>query len=255
MIQTRLTTRLQIKSLSSMQFDGHGSIFGNVDLGGDVVMPGAFKRTLAEHKSENTLPAMFWMHDVTRVPGKWLDMSEDNMGLATKGELAPTDLGKEIHILLKMDAVSGLSIGYVPKQVDYSSDGVRMIYDADLMEVSIVSLPMNPKAQILHVKSRLSALGEYVPRDDEIAEIKRECEHFLRNKGFSKKMSCKYASNLFTGIGEIPIPDIVESVTLETPSEKNGVTPDEVEVIAGLSEFHEKQLLYDMEKYFTRIFR
>lgn len=251
----RLTTSLEIKSLSNMQFEGHGAVFGNVDLGGDVILPGAFKRTLALHKAQDTLPAMFWMHDMSRIPGKWLDMVEDDKGLVTKGELAPTDLGKEVHTLLKMDAVRGLSIGYISKEFDYNTDGVRVIRDVDLLEVSIVSIPMNPKAQIQHVKSRLSAMGEYVPRDDEMAELKRECEHFLRTKGFSKKMACRYAANLFNGSGETPEPKSGHSETLEPNRELPGETPDEIEVNAGLSDFREKHLLYDMEKRFSRIFR
>jgi hypothetical protein len=82
-----LTVSLEIKSLSDREFDGHGSIFGNVDLGGDIVLPGAFKRSLAQHRKEGSLPQMFWMHDPSRVPGKWLSMSEDEDGLAVKGVL------------------------------------------------------------------------------------------------------------------------------------------------------------------------
>lgn len=253
MNQVRLTTSLEIKALSNMQFEGHGSVFGNVDWGNDVVLPGAFKRTLAEHKSEGTLPAMFWMHDPSRVAGKWLDMHEDDRGLVTKGELAPTDLGKEIHTLLKMEAVKGLSIGYIPTMVDYNADGVRLIKEVDLLEVSVVSIPMNPKAQIAHVKSRLSAIGEYVPREDELAELKRECEHFLRGKGFSKKMARQYATNLFVGSGET-LESKIDPGTPAVNRELPGETPDEIEVIAGLSDFREKQIAYDLEKRFKRIF-
>jgi len=238
-----------------MQFEGHGAIFGNVDWGGDVILPGAFKRTLAWHKSEDTLPAMFWMHDRSRVPGKWLDMIEDEKGLATKGELAPTDLGKEVHTLLKMEAVRGLSIGYLPKEVDFTADGVRVVKDVDLLEVSIVSIPMNPKAQIQHVKSRLSAIGEYVPREDELAELKRECERFLRGKGFSKKMACRYAANLFNGSGEIPEPKTGPGATPEPGRELHGETPEEIEVNAGLSGFRERLTSYDLDQRLKRIFR
>ena len=75
-----LSFPLEIKALSARQFEGHGSIFGNVDLGGDVVMPGAFKTTLAEHKAADSMPSMFWMHAPDQVPGAWLDMSEDAQG-------------------------------------------------------------------------------------------------------------------------------------------------------------------------------
>ena len=260
MTPVRRTTRLEIKSLSSMQFDGHGAVFGNVDLGGDVILPGAFKRTLAEHKANGTLPAMFWMHRETSVPGKWLEIAEDDRGLPVKGELAPTELGKEIHTLLKMDAVGGLSIGYlpVPGQVEYEADGVRILKEVDLFEVSIVAIPMNPKAQIAHVKSRLSARGEYVPTDQEVAELKREAERYLRSRGFSKSMAMMCAANLFK--------DFDASAMLESNGDQRGdpdgqskstpsATPDELEVISGLTGFKERMLLSDLDRSFQRIFR
>lgn len=105
-----LTTTLEVKALNKREFEGYGSVFGNKDWGNDVVMPGAFSKTLSEHKGDGTLPMMFWMHDPSRIPGKWLTMEEDERGLYVKGTLAPTDLGNEIHTLLGMKAVSGLSI-------------------------------------------------------------------------------------------------------------------------------------------------
>lgn len=249
------TTALEIKSLSDREFDGHGSIFKNVDLGGDIVLPGAFKRSLSEHKQANSLPQMFWMHDPSRVPGKWLDMSEDSKGLVVKGVLADTDLGNEIHTLLKMDAVRGLSIGYVTKDQDYDSQGNRLIKEADLWEVSVVSLPMNPRAQVAHVKSRLSARGEYVPTDCELAEIKRDTERFLRSKGLSRTISMRYAADVLDDLfsaEEIPAGKN-SSETLET-ADTSCATPDEIEVITGLSEFNAKQLSYDLDKHLKRIF-
>src|SRR6056297_3020635 len=76
-----LTIPLQIKNLEQREFEGHGSIFGNIDLGGDIVMPGAFKRSLAQHANAGSMPQMFWMHDPSRVAGKWVGMSEDEKGL------------------------------------------------------------------------------------------------------------------------------------------------------------------------------
>ena len=58
-MQTHLTVPLEIKQLSAREFEGHGSVFGNEDLGGDVVMPGAFERSLAQHKASGSLPQMF----------------------------------------------------------------------------------------------------------------------------------------------------------------------------------------------------
>ena len=197
-MKSNLTIPLQIKSLSNREFEGHGSIFGNEDLGGDVVVPGAFKRTLAQHRKSESLPQMFWMHDPSRVPGKWLSMSEDHDGLKVKGVLADTPLGNEIHELLKMDAVKGLSIGYRTIDQDFDEDGKRLLKEIELWEVSVVSLPMNPLAQVAHAKSQLSAVGEYVPTS-------REFERTLRDVGCSQKVAKTIISKVFDG-GERDVP-------------------------------------------------
>jgi HK97 family phage prohead protease len=185
-----LTVPLEVKRLSDREFEGYGSIFGNVDLGGDVVVPGAFKRSLAQHQKSGSLPALFWMHDPSRVAGKWVDMSEDKNGLRVKGVLADTPLGNEIRTLLQMEAVKGLSIGYRTLDQDFDKDGNRLIKEAELWEVSVVSLPMNPLAQVVHAKSRLSAVGEYVPTP-------REFERILREVGCSHSVSKRIVSKMF----------------------------------------------------------
>jgi HK97 family phage prohead protease len=187
-----LTIPLEVKGLNNREFDGHGSIFKNVDLGGDIVVAGAFKRSLAQHKSTGGLPAMFWMHDPGKVPGKWVDMDEDAHGLAVKGVLAPTPLGDEIHTLLKMKAVTGMSIGYRTLDHDYDSDGNRLIKEAELWEVSVVSLPMNPLAQVVHVKSQLSARGEFVPSI-------REFETILRDVGCGQSVAKRIIAKVYDG--------------------------------------------------------
>ena len=190
MNQQYLTVPLEIKSLSARQIEGHGSVFGNVDLGGDVVIPGAFKKSLNRHKQAGTMPQMFWMHDPSRVPGAWVDAKEDSYGLALVGTLADTELGNEMRTLANMKAVRGLSIGYQALDVDYDKDGNRLLKEIDVWEVSLVSLAMNPLARIEASKSRLSAAGEYVPSE-------REFERFLREHGYSKGVARSMVSKVF----------------------------------------------------------
>lgn len=184
-----LTLPLEIKALSKRQFEGHGSMFGNVDLGGDVVLAGAFKGSLKEHKSNGTLPQLFWMHQPDRVPGKYIEMEEDDKGLYVKGELADTELGNEMHTLLNMKAVRGMSIGYQTKDYSYDKEGNRLLKELDLWEVSLVSLAMNPLAKITASKSRLSESGEYVPTI-------REFEIKLRDAGLPASIAKKVISTM-----------------------------------------------------------
>lgn len=185
-----LTVPLEIKGFSGRRLEGHGAIFGNVDFGGDIVIPGAFKKSLAEHKRAGTMPQMFWMHDPTQVPGAWESMAEDEEGLAVSGILADTTLGNDMKTLAGMKAVRGLSIGYAAIDVDYDRNGHRLLKQVHLGEVSLVSMAMNPLAQIESVKARLSASGEYVPTE-------REFERVFRGAGCSKNVARMLVAKLF----------------------------------------------------------
>lgn len=241
----KLTVPLEIKEITGREFSGYASTFGNVDFGGDIVMPGAFTNSLENYAQEGTLPPMFWMHQMDQVPGKWTSMKEDNNGLHVTGVLAKTDLGDEIYTLLKMKAVSGMSIGYIPTDVNYMANGVRQLKELDLIENSIVSLPMNPQATISMVKTRLSATGEYVPTAGEIAEMKRDVEDFLQFKGWSRRAAIAGVSNFFKEFTD---------ARSEGSQQPAVATPDEIELAAGVSDFAERMLLIDLNKRLKETF-
>lgn len=244
----RMSCPLELKSLANREFEGYGSTFKNRDHGGDIVMPGAFKRTLAEQRKNKSLLPMLWMHNPDQVIGKWLDMREDDHGLFVKGVLADTQQGNEIHTLLKMEAVRGMSIGYQTVDQDFDDDGNRLLKEIKLWELSVCSMPMNPKAEIEHVKSRLSANGEYVPTVAEMAMVKRELEQWFRGKGMSRALATKYVSNAFKDA----------SATLDTEQDEDGVIPDvsqrdaDEEVAKALQEFADRLALENISKRIAR---
>jgi HK97 family phage prohead protease len=176
----KMCVSLDVKSLKDRELEGLGAVFRNTDLGGDIIAPGAFTKSLKQPKQK--VRPMLWMHKPDAVIGRWDSMKETDTGLVVKGVLADTDLGNEIHTLLKMEAVRGLSIGYSVGDFSYNKDGARVLKEIDLWEVSVVSMPMNPLATIQHVKSRLSAAGEYVPTI-------KEFERVLRNVGCSSSVA------------------------------------------------------------------
>lgn len=190
----QLNVALEIKALNEREFTGYGSVFGNIDHDGDIVMPGAFKRSLAQHRNAGTMPQMFWMHKADEVPGVWTEMKEDDNGLFVKGELVDTALGNDMRTLLQKKAVRGLSIGYRTRDADFDNDGNRLLKELDLWEVSLASLASNPLANVAAAKARLSDHGEYVPTE-------REFERFLRDAGYSKRTALRIASKVFDSEG------------------------------------------------------
>lgn len=162
----------------AMSIAGYGAVFGNVDAYGDVISPGAFGKTLAAHKSANTMPQMLLEHGTGPLPiGVWKKMHEDGTGLYVEGEFLTTQLGIDSWKAAKAGAISGLSIGYRPTEFQTRmrpEEPRRMLKAVDLIEVSLVGRPANDKARVSQVKSA-----------DEIITI-RELEDALRDAGYSK---------------------------------------------------------------------
>ena len=137
------------------EFSGWGSTFNTgPDRNGDVIMPGAFTRSLAAHRAAGTAPALLWGHDRSEPIGKLLEVTEKPDGLWIAGQLTlATRRGAEAHALMK-DSVFAFSIGCFIEQETLGTDGVRRkIEIVDLIEVSAVALPANRDARLVSVKS------------------------------------------------------------------------------------------------------
>jgi uncharacterized protein len=173
------------------ELTGYASTFGNTDLGGDVVAPGAFAKSLAEHKANDSMPAMLWSHDPAEPVGVWLEAQEDTKGLLVRGKLTmDTKRGAEARALAK-DGALALSIGYATQDAVYEN-GRRVLKEVALFETSLVSVPMNPKAKIISVKSAVAA--------DEIRSAVA-FERFLKSHGFANSLARRLAAGWDAAVG------------------------------------------------------
>jgi HK97 family phage prohead protease len=134
-------------------FEGVASVFGEVDMLGDAVAPGAFRKSLAAHRRAGRQPLLLWMHDIGAPIGRWLSITETAEGLKVKGKLTlATAKGREAYELLKERALDGLSIGFRTLQSARTKTG-RMLQEVDLAEISLVALPALASARVTSVKS------------------------------------------------------------------------------------------------------
>jgi uncharacterized protein len=142
--------KLELKTLTEQgTFTGMASVFGNVDLGGDVVEPGAFTRSL-QHKN-GEVPILY-QHD-TRSPIGLGRVQETKAGLEITGELVmQTSKAQEAYALMKRGVLKGLSIGFDVVR-DTVANGIRHLHELKLYEVSVVTFPMNESALVTAVKS------------------------------------------------------------------------------------------------------
>lgn len=163
-------------------FKGYASTFGgSPDSYGDIVVEGAFSRSLSAGGRNGFGIPLLWQHKSDEPIGIWSLISENKKGLQVEGQLAlNTTKGKDTYELMKMGAVKGLSIGFNPVEDGYSIDDkkkIRYLNDIDLWEISVVTFPANTRAHITAVKSIESAINE------------RDLERALREAGLSNSES------------------------------------------------------------------
>tara|TARA_R100001460_G_scaffold8441_2_gene20866 strand:- start:412 stop:1488 length:1077 start_codon:yes stop_codon:yes gene_type:complete len=144
-------------------FEGYGSVFNNTDLGNDVIKSGAFTKSLQERGTRGV--KLLYQHKSDMPIGVFDEIREDSHGLRVKGRLAlGTTAGRDAYELLKMGALDGLSIGFRvnPKEVSFDKrNNQRIIKEVDLMEISLVTFPMNPKATVRQVKGEEISIREW----------------------------------------------------------------------------------------------
>lgn len=157
-------------SADTGEFEGYGAVFNNVDWHGDVIVPGAFSRGLAERKAAGRSVAMHLNHGLPQLLGRrgvgvWKALTEDSRGLEVKGKVSGmnTEAGRLLYEGIKDGALPGMSIGYVvrPNGAEFGTKAAaiatgarRVLRDIALEEISIVDTPSNAQSLVLQVKAQ-----------------------------------------------------------------------------------------------------
>ncbi len=184
--------------------EGYAAAFGNIDLVGDMILPGAFADGLSKFLDEGFVA---FNHDWDMPIGKPVDAKEDSYGLWTKNAISDTTTGRDVMTLARDGVVRKMSIGYrIPKdgakrvnraelsgflatvswpeaqkvdildQFDKLGWGeCYLISKINLYEASLVTIPANPNAIVTSAKN---ALLDGVSFDEHSAVVRAALEEF-----------------------------------------------------------------------------
>lgn len=152
----RKTVSFEIKDLDEEEgtFSGYAATFSDKpDSYGDIIDPGAFKRTISKANMGNRIKIL-WNHYVLEPIGKPTKLKEDEKGLYFEGKLSlGVQRAKEVLTLMKDGVITEMSIGYNTIKDSYDSiTKIRHLQEIKLWDISPVSFAANPEAIIGGVK-------------------------------------------------------------------------------------------------------
>lgn len=208
-----LTVPFELKEMDEDEefftFSGYASTFGNEDLVGDIVVKGAFLKSI----KKNPNPPVLFQHSSHSPLGIFTSMKEDDHGLFVEAKLPKSDsfVMERVIPQLKIKSIGKMSIGYIVRDSEWKGD-TRILKEVDLIEISLVTFPANPEANITDMKTFealeekeqlefIAELKEYYAEKggcplnkiekSQIDEVKsvRDAEDLLKNVGFSQTAS------------------------------------------------------------------
>jgi HK97 family phage prohead protease len=164
----RLTIECKYAVTDAGEIEALAWDFNSPDRIGDMIEPKAIGSI------NLPLPMLFGHHQNDPV-GTWNDAAVTTEGLKLKGRLLVDDVerAREVRALVKSGAVRGVSIGFITRKASPRKGG-RTIHQLELLEASLVAIPMHPGARITSAKSAVKALA--------IADaINRATAHFRKD--------------------------------------------------------------------------
>jgi HK97 family phage prohead protease len=165
-VARKFTLNSRIKSIreegDQLKIVGYAST-ADTDRVGDVIVPDAWTKGGLDNYQRN--PILLFNHNYSMPIGRATSLEVDANGLRIEAEISKA--AGATYGLVKDEVLSTFSVGFMIKDADYNqtTDGY-IIRDAELLEVSVVSVPCNQAATFSVAKSLNSV--------DDIAEFNKE---------------------------------------------------------------------------------
>ena len=148
---------------------GYGSYFDNKDADDDVIMRGAYQKTIKENGER---VKYLYQHNMMQPIGKMNELYEDEKGLVFVAEVPKTQLGKDVIELMKAGVITENSVGILPIQKEDRGD-YRELKEVKLFEISAVTLAANDQAKIMDVKGS-KVIDDIYKRYDTLCKLIRK---------------------------------------------------------------------------------
>lgn len=121
---------------------------------GERVVRGAFTKSATQRLTKLFL---YRDHEHERPVGRAVSFADEPDGLHGTFQIRESVLGDETLADIRDGFLPAMSVGFRAVQVRRAADGVMEVVEAQLLEVSLVSLPAYDGAQVLALRSQYNA--------------------------------------------------------------------------------------------------
>lgn len=184
---------------------GYGSYFGNKDADNDVIVKGAYQKTIKENGAR---VKYLYQHNMMQPIGKMNELYEDEKGLVFVAEIPKTSLGKDVIELMKAGIITENSVGILPI-VKQDKGDYRELKEVKLFEISAVTLAANDQAKIMDVKGEVE-MQDIEKRYDNLCKLIRK-GNISDEMGYAIESEIYKLKTLFINATQ-PIEEITEPV-------------------------------------------
>lgn len=146
-------------SVESRKISGYASVFGVKDLDGDIILRGAFAKSIADRgpdSNSNYKITLLWQHEQNNPIGRITVLREDEKGLYFEAELDEIEVADRALKQLESGTINQFSIGfsYVSDALEYSEEAEAWyVNEVKLYEISVVTIGANQETEYLGLKS------------------------------------------------------------------------------------------------------
>lgn len=137
-LQDGVDLKLKVVDEEARTVEGYLSVFNVVDYAGELILKGAFTKSIKERGPASNAKykiLMLWQHDMCEPIGQFTDLKEDDYGLYFKAVLDPIPTADRALIQIKSGTINQFSIGY-----DYVWD--KVYYDETLNAIILPELEL-----------------------------------------------------------------------------------------------------------------
>ena len=224
----------------SVNIKGYAST-NDTDRAGDVIEKEAWEKGGLENYTNN--PVILFNHDYNRPIGRATGLETDDRGLRITANISKS--AGDVTNLVKEGILRALSVGFRVKDADYieETDGLK-ISDAELFEVSVVSVPANQAATFSVAKSfdtqseydewkkqfvKITEADKPQDTDDSLSSRKNEMSKNTEDfnlEEFAKKVASETAAKIAMQQAEVKA---AEKADAEKAAEEQAVQEAELE--------------------------